>query len=155
MNETNIYKDKGKTKWYYIGTIDVICPKCSKKAVLKTPNQSQDEPELICSHCYYSMSGYVYSANSNIQKIVCEKCKTVFDLQSKDLIITVKKTNCKCPECDYINQVNVEFDLSKNGNMWNYGSKDQYYGLDFWYQTNFKNNCFWAYNLEHLTRIMH
>ena len=37
--------------------------------------------------------------------------------------------------------------------MYNQQAKDQYFGLDFWYMTNFKSNCFWAYNLDHLNEI--
>ena len=61
--------------------------------------------------------------------------------------------NCKCPECNYQNQVVPKFDLYKDGGMYNHQSKDQYYGLDFWYSTTFKNNNFWAYNFEHLIEI--
>lgn len=153
MNEKLTYKDQGKTKWYFISTIDVVCPKCKKKATLKTPNKNQVEPKLKCHNCYFTKSGFEYSAHSNIQKIVCQKCNTVADLETKELSQTVKKTNCKCEECGFINQVEVEFDLMKSGGMYNSQIKDQYYGLDFWYKINFKNNCLWAYNLEHLNDI--
>ena len=144
MKNINTYRDSGKTGWYYIGTKDVVCPKCSNKANLKTPNQNQGEPKLKCNHCYYSKSGYVYSTYFKIQKILCENCDSIFDLETKNLTSTVKKANCKCPDCDHQNQVEVEFDFSKNGGMYNRRAKDQYFGLDFWYQTNFKNECFWA-----------
>ena len=95
MKGNNTYKDKGNTKWYYIGQIDVVCPKCSNKAVLKTPNQNQSEPELKCNSCFHSRRGYEYSSFSNIQKILCTKCDSIFDLETKDLSRTIKKVNCK------------------------------------------------------------
>lgn len=153
MIPDNSYKDKGNTKWDYTDTIDVVCPKCSNKATLNTPNQSRKEPALKCNSCYYSKKGYVYSSFSNIQKIVCEKCNSIFNLETKNLTKTVKKANCKCPTCNYINQIEVEFDLYKEGGIYSQQGTDQYYGLDFWYKVNFKNNCFWAYNLEHLNEI--
>lgn len=153
MKSDNTYKDKGNTKWYYIGHIDVVCPKCSSKAILKTPNQNQNEPELNCNNCFYSRKGYEYSIFSNIQKIVCAKCDAIFDLETKDLKRTINKVNCKCPDCNYQNQVVPEFDLYKAGGMYNHQSKDQYYGLDFWYSTTFKKHNFWAYNKEHLIEI--
>lgn len=153
MKNNNIYKDKGNTRWYYIARIDVVCPKCSNKATLNTPNQEQTEPELKCNNCYYSKKGYEYSSFSNTQKVNCEKCNSLFDLETKDLLQTVKKANCKCPDCHHINQVAVEFDLYKDNGMYNHQGKDQYFGLDFWYRISFKNNCFWAYNLEHLNEI--
>lgn len=153
MKTQNTYKDKGNTKWYYISKIDVTCPKCSNKATLNTPNQNQNEPELKCSNCYYSKKGFDYSIFSNIQKIACENCNSIFDLETKDLSRTVKKANCKCPECNHQNQIEVEFALYETGGMYNQDAKDQYFGLDFWYKATFKNNCFWAYNLEHLNEI--
>jgi transposase-like protein len=153
MKTENTYIDKGKTKWYYISRIEVVCPNCTSKATLLTPNENLSEPELKCSNCYYSKTGFEYSTFSNIQKIVCEKCNSIFNIETKDLLRTVKKTNCKCPDCEHQNQVEVEFDLYKNGGMYNQQTKDQYFGLDFWYMTNFKSNSFWAYNLDHLNEI--
>jgi len=49
LNEKLTYKDKGKTKWHFISTIDVVCPKCKKKATLKTPNQNQVELRIQIS----------------------------------------------------------------------------------------------------------
>ena len=153
MKKDNSYKDKGNTKWYYIDKIDVVCPKCSDRATINTPNQNQNEPELKCNNCFYSKNGFEHSAFSNIQKIVCENCNSIFDLETKNLVTTIKKANCKCPDCSHQNQVDVEFRLYTTGGMFNQHTKDQYYGYDFWYKTNFKNNCFWAYNLEHLNEI--
>jgi len=153
MKPDNTYKDKGNTKWYYIGIIDVVCPQCSNKATLNTPNQNQSEPELKCSNCYYSKKGFQLFAFSNIQKIVCVNCNKIFDLETKDLTKTVKKAHCKCPDCKHQNQAEVEFDLYTTGGMYNQETRDQYFGYDFWYKTNFKNNCFWAFNLEHLNEI--
>ncbi len=153
MKSDYTYKDKGNTKWYYISKINVVCPKCSNKSTLNTPNQNQREPEIKCSKCYYSKKGYEYLVSSKVQKIVCENCDSIFDLETKNLPKRVKKANCKCPDCNHQNQVEVKFDLYKKGGMYNQQAKDQYFGLDFWYKTNFKNNCFWAYNLEHLNEI--
>lgn len=153
MISENSYRDNGNTKWFYLSQIDVVCPKCSSKANLKTPNQNQNEPELKCNNCFYSRKGFEYSTFSNIQKVVCAKCDTVFDLETKDLTRTIKKVNCICPECKHKNQVTPEFDLYKSGGMYNQKSKDQYYGLDFWYSTKFRNDNFWAYNIEHLNEI--
>ncbi len=153
MKSDNTYKDNGNTEWYYISNVDVVCPKCSGKANLKTRNQYQDEPELKCSNCFYSRKGFEYSTFSKNQKVVCSKCDSIFNLDTSKLITTVKKVNCKCPECNHQNQVTPEFDVYKSGGMYNIQSKDQYCGLDFWYSTRFKNDFFWAYNIEHLTEI--
>lgn len=153
MISDNSYKDSGNTKWYYISHIDVVCPKCSSKANLKTPNQYQNKPELKCNNCSFSKNGFEYSTFSNIQKVICTQCESIFNLETKDLVRTLKKVNCKCTECNYQNQVTPEFDVYKSGGMYNQQSIDQYYGLDFWYSAKFKNDNFWAYNIEHLTEI--
>lgn len=153
MTSENTYKDNGNTKWFYISNIDVVCPKCSNKANLKTPNQYQNEPVLKCNNCFYSRKGFEYSTLSNIQKVVCIKCDSIINLETKDLLRTVKKVNCKCPECNHQNQVTPEFDVNQSRGMYNHQSKDQYFGLNFWYSVKFKNENFWAYNIEHLTEI--
>lgn len=153
MEAENTYKDKGYKKRYYIDKVDVVCPKCSHKAVLKTPNQNQRELEVKCNNCFFTKKGVENSAFSNIQKIVCKNCNSVFDLETKDLPKTVKYANCKCPDCSHQNQVEVEFSSNSSGVVYYQQTNNQCFGFDFWYQTNFKNNCFWAYNLEHLNEI--
>lgn len=152
-SENNIYKDIGNTKWYYIDHIDVLCPKCSRKATLQTPNSNRKQPDLKCNQCYYSKKGYEYTSFSKIQKVVCENCNSVFDLETEKLLKSVEKANCKCPDCNHMNQVKIKFDLYENGDMYSRQAKDQFYNLEFWYKTNIKNHCFWAFNLEHLNEI--
>ncbi len=153
MNKEKVYIDKGNSKCHYFERINVVCPQCSLKATLYTPNESRAEPELKCSNCHYSKKGYESSLNQNTQKVICENCNQIFDIETDELTPTVKKANCKCPDCNHVNQIEVEFARNMKHRLHLPQGRDPFYGLEFWYETNFKNNYFWAYNLEHLNEI--
>ncbi len=65
-----------------------------------------------------------------------------------------KEARLICPSCGFHKQKSTFSKLFGISGHWE-RSADKYFSAQLWYQITFKNDIFWAYNLEHLNYLEH
>lgn len=151
------FQDENKTIWSFANEISVKCPKCTKKASVKRTFKEKyfcyDDFLLECKQCYYKLEKpiYQYIAHGNPY---CNSCFEQYKFESQLLkeipeIYKAKCTHCKNQEewKPKIKEIKIGFNLDKNK------AKDPIYQTELWYQIEFENHIFWAYNIEHITYL--
>ncbi len=153
-NESHRYSGPPRIQQSYMGEFSVECPKCAKEAFVTVDSPwFLNDGVLKCFHCMYSQKAGDLIRYNLIVKRNCDNCgkevKTVIpDQKEKANTITIS-----CPYCGVTRTYeprNEAYKLVyKNGDK----ASDPVFRLPLWFQTEIKNNLFWAFNREHLMEI--
>jgi len=135
--------------------IFVICPHCSKKAIVITqieentiPYQTETKVTFKCDNCFKPLIKNrwygpieIFAKTKN-----CGFCGSEFKFSQK-----VDKYNTeaiiKCEVCLKEKLYTIDYNHTYANNK---QATDPYFGLQLWLQTTIEKNIFWAYNYEHL-----
>jgi endogenous inhibitor of DNA gyrase (YacG/DUF329 family) len=130
------FKDENKYLGHFGDKIEVKCPKCDSKAIVKRSFESEryydDKRSLECSTCYFSQKEVVI-------KLLNEK---------------PEKIKIKCPICSQTKEflpkiIKVPQSFKTNSNL----ETEEWFGTELWYQVQFDKAIFWALNLEHINYL--
>ncbi|KIX19927.1 hypothetical protein SY27_15475 [Flavobacterium sp. 316] len=148
------FQDENKWLGNFEDIIDVKCPKCSAKAGVKRTYESKylyrDTRILECKHCYFAQKGQMKKFKAIVDTFCCNN-EDKIKYESQILNEKPEKINLKCPICmehkDFkpkIEEITYGFnaDVSKQ--------RESYFNCELWYQKQFDNAIFWAYNRDHI-----
>lgn len=134
--------------------ISVVCPKCTKEALIKYAADDDSVIKLQCLSCAYRNEKII-----QIEKVsataYCPSCLLTFRLDLEEKDANYKKLNIKCPHCGTyaageVKSVNSGYShydfIEKNG-------RDKYFEAELYYFADFKGKPLWAMSREHLAYL--
>ena len=139
----NRFQDKNLVLYDFINEIQIICPECNRKAIIKNDTETY-KSTVICSDCNYTYT----SDNKVIElslKANCNNCGVKITYEQR---VNEKKDQLtlRCPSCNTSHK--FEPKVSEY-----YSFQEIFDKYDLWYSENFKGHHFWAYNTDHLEYI--
>jgi DNA-directed RNA polymerase subunit RPC12/RpoP len=155
------FEDKNFRIWYFYDAIDVVCPYCSKKAVVKEnkrecPKCGQTDcfnsknRVFECNHCYHEMTEkrVLYQMYA---KVYCSECSERYEMTSGKTVKKADAIKAECPYCKHKEVVKAKVSVLEVDSDENPGLvKDPFFNCVLWYQERFKNDVFWVLNQEHM-----
>lgn len=147
------FQDENKWLGSFGDMIDVKCPKCGLKAVVRRTFESQyyynDKKVLECKNCHYSKKENSIKYIAYVDSYCCNNVdKVIF----KSQIINEKPEviKLKCPVCnkrkEFKPKIEEVFEFISDGNS----QTERWFNAELWYQTTMLGNVFWAYNMAHI-----
>lgn len=130
--------------------INVSCPSCGKKAIIKKQLGSEFV-SFSCNHCLKnktkSIKHYKYLVENN-----CKNCGRMYrvDILNKEKQ-SYEVLRVECPYCSFpMNGKVFKVDLNSYSLYETRMGKEPYFHLNLWYLRTYKSNLIWALNKEHL-----
>jgi transcription elongation factor Elf1 len=148
------FKDENKWLGSFGNNIIVKCPRCASQAVVKRAFESEfyyrDKRILECKNCYYSLREEVVKYIAYIDTYCCNN-EDKIEFESQLLNIKPEKIKLKCSICNEIKEFKpnikeVPFKLNTDMAL----QRESAFNAEIWYQREFDQSIFWAYNLEHI-----
>lgn len=135
--------------------IDIKCPNCGKKAILKIT----DNHELVyikCTACTYS-NEKPDCPTSLSASAYCKECLRSFRVEIKDeTAASFKILNIPCPHCGKLapGEVKTKIENYYCTDVINKNGRDIYFDTELYYIESFKGQPVWALNYEHLQYLI-
>jgi hypothetical protein len=151
------FQDENKWSGDFADSIDVKCPKCQAKAVVKRAFESKwfysDTRILECKHCYFSQKGEMVKYKVTVDTYCCTN-EDKIRYESQILNKKPEMINLKCPICkehkDFkpkIEEITYRFNSDENR------QRESYFNCELWYQRPIDLAIFWAYNRAHINYL--
>lgn len=153
------FKDTNKWLASFANTIDVKCPKCELKAVVKRAFESEKEYNdtriLECKNCFFSQKGQQMRYIAIVDTYCCNNTDKI-EFRSQYLNQKPETIQLKCTICmqqkEYKPKIEeVAFCFSSDENK----QRERWFNCELWYQKQFDTSVFWAYNGEHIEYLEH
>ena len=144
----NRFKDKNYGLLRFTKKMDVYCPDCGKHAII-TDNGIL---KLHCEHCklFLTKKLMMYSYRIRHRCPQCDKMiyKDACCLEEKETFVSIE---CKCG----FSRMYKPTYKCEHGYYQKPNSEYTYFDTKLWYSKSFKNEVFWALNMEHLHYLKH
>lgn len=148
------FQDENKWLGSFGDIINVKCPKCASKAIVRRTFVSEwyysDKRILECKNCYYSQKEVAVKYLAYIDAYCCNN-EDKIQFQSQLLNEEPKQIKLKCPICSEVKHYKPRIDMVPfvfeidNSKMY-----DTNFNVEIWYQKDFGKSIFWAYNQLHI-----
>jgi transcription elongation factor Elf1 len=152
------FKDENKWLEDFGNEIDVKCPKCESKAVVKRIFENKgfyynDMRILECKNCYFSQKGNIVKYIAYVDVYCCNN-QDKLKFESQLLNDKPEKIKLKCPICLEIKEfepkiIEIPFGFETDSSL----QRERWFNTELWYQNQFDKSIFWAYNLEHINYL--
>ncbi|MBE8724146.1 hypothetical protein [Flavobacterium hungaricum] len=148
------FQDENKWLASFGDVIDVKCPNCGQKAVVKRTFEStyyyRDQKILECKNCHYSKKENTVKYIAHVDSYCCNNVDKV-EYKSQLLNKKPDTIKLKCPVCKEIKAFKpkieeIRFEFSSDG----LSQTESWFNAVLWYQKELGGNLFWAYNLDHI-----
>lgn len=152
------FQDENKWLESYGDTIDVKCPKCGLKALVRRTFDSQyyyrDKKVLECKNCHYSKKENTVKYIAYVDSYCCNNVDRV-TFKSQIMNEKPEAIKLKCPVCNEVKDFKpkieeVVFEFHADGNS----QTERWFNTELWYQKEIGSNVFWAYNLDHIDYLL-
>lgn len=146
----NRFKDKHYTLESFDAEIFVVCPECSKRAVVTREGpRYASKYSIKCPNCMFSQTGRKESFQLEL-RCNCSNCNSKIEVNIPNINKPKESITVKCKTCgisqDYKpRNIRIEWIYEYNGLP-----TEPYYQLPLWLFENVKGNSLWAYNYAHL-----
>lgn len=150
------FQDENKWLGSFGDIIDVKCPKCGLKALVRRTFESQyhynDKKVLECKNCHYSKKENSIKYIAYVNSYCCNNVDKV-TFKSQILNKKPKAIKLKCTVCnerkEFKPKIEEVFEFISDGNS----RTERSFNAELWYQTTISGNVFWAYNLDHINYL--
>ncbi|KIC00203.1 MULTISPECIES: hypothetical protein [unclassified Flavobacterium] len=151
------FKDENKWLGSFGNEILVKCPKCASQAVVRRALESElyyrDKRILECKNCYYSLKEGMVKYIAYVDTYCCNN-EDKIKFESQLLNEKPETIKLKCSICNEIKEFKpnikeVPFVLDTDKSLQRVGA----FNAEIWYQKEFDQSIFWAYNLEHINYL--
>ncbi|WP_276380445.1 hypothetical protein [Flavobacterium sp. H4147] len=150
------FQDENKILWSFSSEILVKCPKCESKAsILKKPAEDCKcgkckVTSFECKHCFTKPRQPIikYVAYG---KRYCINCRKSYEFESQAFKKKSLIYKTRCPHCNFQEEGKTKIKEIIEESKFEKGlMRERWYNLPLWFQKEFDNEIFWAYNLDHI-----
>ncbi|MBF4515379.1 hypothetical protein IRZ71_03460 [Flavobacterium sp. ANB] len=151
------FQDENKWLASFGNIVNIKCPKCTLQAVVKRTFESEfyyrDKKILECKNCHYSVKEGIVKYRAYVDAYCCNN-EDKIKFKSQLLNEKPHKIKLKCLICNEIKEFTpyieeVRFVLNSDTAVVREGC----FNAELWYQKEFDESIFWAFNLEHINYL--
>ncbi|MBS2213660.1 hypothetical protein KEM09_19785 [Carboxylicivirga mesophila] len=147
------FQDKNLTLSSFEDDVLVVCPKCSKRAIVfRTEPGYYSKRSIKCPNCMYSQIGRTECYQVDL-KCYCSNCASEISIQIPNVNAPKDKIAVKCDTCGETQSytprnIRLELIYEYNGHP-----TEPYFQLPLWLVESVKGHSLWAYNYNHLSYL--
>lgn len=152
--EDHRYSGQPTVKQSYMREISVVCPKCSKEALVTLDNSWFLKNALLrCFHCMFSQRNKDLIRYALLVKRNCDNCGKPMEIVIPNQKKKSDNIKLPCPHCGIVRVFEPRNEVHQLVYTSNSKAQDPIFKLPLWFQTEIRRNVLWAFNREHLIEI--
>jgi endogenous inhibitor of DNA gyrase (YacG/DUF329 family) len=153
-HENHRYSGPATIKQSYLREISVECPRCSKEAFVTVDNSGWlNNAKLRCFHCMFSQNADDLTRYNLIVKRNCDNCGKAIEIKVPNQKEKSEVINAPCPHCGVTRTFEPRNESYRLAYLEKGKASDPVFRLPLWFQTEVRDNLFWAFNRDHLLEI--